>query len=154
MVAAGCSKKKDIADVPGMNMGGEDRDMVMQTITSVDSMEPSDQLPAQPSAGMPESMRIEVNAPETGQKIAMAADPVQRNKQIQVALKNANLYFGDIDGKAGPLTRKAIEEFQKMKGLTVDGKVGPVTWGELQKYLTVKPEASAQSGPGLKNNVD
>ncbi len=58
-----------------------------------------------------------------------------RDKDIQTALKKAGFYTGAIDGKVGPKTKKAIEEFQKAKGLKVDGKVGPKTWAELQKYL-------------------
>ena len=58
-----------------------------------------------------------------------------RNKDIQKALKNAGFYAGSIDGKLGPKTRKAVEEFQKSKGLKADGKVGPKTWVELDKYL-------------------
>ena len=82
----------------------------------------------------------------------MVAQPVQpavpsvdleRNKQIQTALKNVNLYMGEIDGKMGPMTRKAVEEFQKTKGLKVDGKVGPMTWAELQKCLVAAPVAKS-----------
>ena len=58
-----------------------------------------------------------------------------RNKDIQRALKNAGLYTGSLDGKLGPKTKKAIEEFQSSKGLKADGKVGPKTWVELEKYL-------------------
>ena len=58
-----------------------------------------------------------------------------RNKDIQTALKNAGLYTGPIDGKLGPKTKKAIEEFQTSKGLKADGKVGPKTWTALEKYL-------------------
>lgn len=59
-----------------------------------------------------------------------------RNKNIQTALKAANFYTGNIDGKVGPKTKRAIVEFQKAKGLKPDGKVGPKTWRELEKYLT------------------
>ncbi|MBP1693332.1 MAG: peptidoglycan-binding protein [Chloroflexi bacterium] len=31
-----------------------------------------------------------------------------------------------VDGKIGPKTRKAIQDFQRQKGLKVDGSVGPV----------------------------
>jgi len=58
-----------------------------------------------------------------------------RGKDIQTALKNAGFYAGAIDGKVGPKTKKAIEDFQKTHGLKVDGKVGPKTWAELEKYL-------------------
>lgn len=62
-------------------------------------------------------------------------NPFERNKTIQVALKQAGYYAGNIDGKAGPLTKKAIEDFQKAQGLKVDGKVGPITWEALERYL-------------------
>lgn len=75
-------------------------------------------------------------APEIAQKpVVVKSDTATRNKDIQVALKNAGLYTGAIDGKIGPKTKKAIEEFQKARGLKVDGKVGPKTWAELEKYL-------------------
>ncbi len=57
------------------------------------------------------------------------------NKDIQIALKNAGFYNGDIDSKIGPKTRKAILEFQAKNNLAVDGKVGPKTWSVLKEYL-------------------
>lgn len=57
------------------------------------------------------------------------------NQQIQTALKNAGYYTGQIDGKVGPLTKKAIEEFQKANNLKVDGKVGLKTWALLSANL-------------------
>jgi len=56
-------------------------------------------------------------------------------KEIQSALKNAGFYSGALDGKIGPRSKKAIEEFQKTNSLTVDGKVGPKTWAALSKYV-------------------
>lgn len=58
-----------------------------------------------------------------------------RIKQIQTALKKAGFYKGQIDGKIGPQTKKAIIAFQKYKKLKPDGIVGPKTWEELNKYL-------------------
>lgn len=66
------------------------------------------------------------------------ADKTARNKEIQTALKNANFYDGNIDGKMGPKTKRAIVEFQKAKGLKADGRVGSKTWAELEKYLTTR----------------
>jgi peptidoglycan hydrolase-like protein with peptidoglycan-binding domain len=60
--------------------------------------------------------------------------------EIQTALKNAGFYASNIDGKIGPKSKKAIEDFQKANGLKVDGKVGPKTWEALGKYLTVVAE--------------
>lgn len=57
-------------------------------------------------------------------------------KEIQQALANAGLYDGGIDGKIGPKTKKAIEEFQTRNNLKVDGKVGAETWAKLEEYLS------------------
>jgi len=63
-------------------------------------------------------------------------------QEIQTALKNAGLYSGAVDGKAGPMTKKAIEEFQKANGLKADGKVGTKTWSLLSNHLN--PPVQAQ----------
>lgn len=60
--------------------------------------------------------------------------------EIQTALKNAGFYAGNVDGKIGPKSKKAIEDFQNANGLKVDGKVGPKTWEALGKYLTIVAE--------------
>lgn len=57
------------------------------------------------------------------------------NQKIQTALRNAGFYQGSVDGKIGPLSKKAIEAFQRGNGLTADGKVGPKTWEKLEPYL-------------------
>lgn len=59
-------------------------------------------------------------------------------KDIQIALKNAGYYAGGIDGKFGPKTKKAVEEFQTTNNLSVDGVVGPQTWNLLKKYLNLE----------------
>ncbi len=69
------------------------------------------------------------------QPAPVKTDTAARNKDVQLALKNAGFYAGSIDGKIGPKTKSAIMEFQKAKGLKGDGKVGPKTWAELEKYL-------------------
>lgn len=76
--------------------------------------------------------------PSADAAMSAGQDKMSRNKEIQAALKAANFYAGNVDGKMGPKTKKAIVEFQKAKGLKADGKVGPKTWSELEKYLTVK----------------
>jgi len=62
-------------------------------------------------------------------------------QEIQTALKNAGFYNGAIDGKSGPMTKKAIEEFQKANGLKADGKVGTKTWTILGSQLNPLVEA-------------
>jgi hypothetical protein len=61
------------------------------------------------------------------------------SQQIQQALKHAGFYTGNVDGKMGPMTKEAIEEFQKTNNLEADGKVGPKTWSLLSKHLETVP---------------
>ncbi len=58
-----------------------------------------------------------------------------RTIDVQRALQKAGFKIGSIDGKAGPKTKKAIQEFQKENNLTVDGIVGKKTWAALKIYL-------------------
>jgi peptidoglycan hydrolase-like protein with peptidoglycan-binding domain len=46
-------------------------------------------------------------------------------EEVQAILKELNFYAGDVDGLAGPNTKKAIEDYQSKMGLTVTGKVDP-----------------------------
>ena len=59
----------------------------------------------------------------------------ERIKQIQASLKKAGFYKGEIDGKVGLRTKRAIKEFQKAKKLNPDGVVGPETWEALERYM-------------------
>ena len=79
-----------------------------------------------------ESSSVEFTLPQIP-KLSASYKPA--NKDIQIALKNAGFYKGKIDGDIGPLTRKAIREFQLKNNLTVDGELGPKTWVVLKKYL-------------------
>ncbi len=60
-----------------------------------------------------------------------------KDTEIQTALRSAGFYSGNIDGKIGPKSKKAIEDFQNANGLKVDGKVGANTWEALSRYLNV-----------------
>jgi len=65
------------------------------------------------------------------------------NQQIQAALKNADYYTGEIDGKIGPMTKKAIKDFQAANSLEADGKVGTKTWAALSIHLNPQTVESA-----------
>lgn len=60
-------------------------------------------------------------------------------KLLQSLLKDKGYNCGEIDGKFGPKTEKAVLKFQRenvdLNGnqLEDDGKVGPLTWGALTK---------------------
>ena len=61
-----------------------------------------------------------------------------QNAGLQVALRSWGVYFGAIDGVAGPATTRAVRTFQRRKGLAVDGIAGPSTrraMGRLGKPL-------------------
>ena len=64
-------------------------------------------------------------------------------KQIQQALKNAGFYQGAIDGRIGPKTRAAIQEFQKANGLKADGVAGSKTWSKLSPYADISGATTA-----------
>lgn len=71
-------------------------------------------------------------------------------KDIQSALKNAGCYTGKVDGRSGPVTKKAVENFQKTNKLKADGKVGPKTWDVLSGYLSPESSISEQTEPVVK----
>jgi len=78
-------------------------------------------------------------APETAKPAAVVPEKPTK-KDIQTALKNAGYYAGEIDGKFGPKTKKAVEDFQAANNLKVDGVAGPVPWNILKKYLDLETQ--------------
>ena len=56
---------------------------------------------------------------------------------LQLTLKNANLYLGEIDGIFGPNTLRAVKTFQSNNNIVNDGIVGNATWDALLKYMEV-----------------
>ena len=74
----------------------------------------------------------------TGMTETPSGQTLTHNQEIQTALKAAGFYSGNIDGKLGPASHKAIQAFQQSNSLKVDGKVGPKTWSALEKYLTTE----------------
>jgi hypothetical protein len=51
--------------------------------------------------------------------------------KVQSQLIKLGWLVGSADGMFGPITEKAVIDFQKKNGLVVDGKVGPITYGAL-----------------------
>ncbi len=49
----------------------------------------------------------------------------------QYLLVRRTLTYSQIDGDFGPVTKTAVETFQRDSHLSVDGIVGPATWGAL-----------------------
>ncbi len=140
LIVTGCGKKSD--DQAGLSGTGFD---------SLSSTEELAQLPQNNTYNQQASVEvlpIEV-APVTQSAIATMPTAItsstidlNREQQIQTALKNAGFYQGKIDGKIGPKTKQAIEQFQANQGLKVDGKVGPKTWAAMQSYMTAQAAAT------------
>jgi murein DD-endopeptidase MepM/ murein hydrolase activator NlpD len=62
--------------------------------------------------------------------LPVAAAPASGRAEVaalQVALRAAGVYGGDVDGIAGPGTKAAVREIQRRNGLGVDGIAGPQT---------------------------
>ena len=96
-------------------------------------------LPIEPSPVTPQA----VASVAPIEPAAATTQALGRNQQIQTALKNAGIYQGKIDGKIGPMTKKAIQSFQTNNGLKADGKVGPKTWAALEPFVAGPQQASA-----------
>jgi peptidoglycan hydrolase-like protein with peptidoglycan-binding domain len=71
---------------------------------------------------------------------------------LQYKLVRRTLSDQQIDGIFGPVTKKAVEEFQGYSGLTVDGIVGPATWAALGGDGPEPPTlAEGSSGPLVRS---
>ncbi len=128
----GCSRKK-AEEIPAMEMQSQSMDRQAQLNSEALTTQALPEAPAntvttaQPAAE-PQPLAFETAA--VSQPSAEA---------IQTALKNAAYYSGAIDGKLGPKSQKAIEDFQRDNSLVADGKVGAKTWSKLQAHLNVAP---------------
>ena len=89
------------------------------------------------AAQMPQVITEPVVVTKEAERTGELSRPAE--KEIQQALKNAGFYDGEIDGKIGPKTKKAVEDFQAKNNLKVDGKVGSKTWEKLREHLNVSP---------------
>ena len=49
----------------------------------------------------------------------------------QYLLVRRTMSYDQIDGEFGPVTKNAVQQFQRDSGLADDGIIGPLTWGAL-----------------------
>ena len=124
MVLSGCGKKQEVEEL---------QPITMESLSTVGS-------PTQAAQDLraPEAKILTTNAVAPAKEVLPL--PPQgpykpTNIEIQTALKNAGFYSGSVDGKIGPKSKKAIEDFQSANGLKADGKVGPKTWEALSRHL-------------------
>jgi len=131
MLAAlsGCGKKQEMEEL---------QPITMESLSTAPAPAPVPVVPdvKSPAMEVPATKEL-VPLPPQGPFNPTATD-------IQTALKNAGFYTGNVDGKIGPKSKKAIEDFQQAHNLKADGKVGPKTWEALSKYLTAPAVPSAK----------
>lgn len=133
LAVSGCKGRAKVEDETAKT---EATDAVMVTEDIVVTQAPVTEQNAGQGAIMQETIPPTATVPPvSGATSASEMGKLEHNKEIQTALKAAKFYTGEIDGKIGPRTKRAIVEFQKANGLKPDGKVGPKTWAELGKYL-------------------
>ena len=126
MALSGCGKKQEAEEL---------QPITMESLSTVSgSTQTSPDLKAQ------EAKVLTTGAAAVQTKEVLPLPPQGPYKptgiEIQTALKNAGFYTGNIDGKIGPKSKKAIEDFQKANSLKADGKIGPKTWEALSKHLS------------------
>ena len=127
----GCSKKETVSEVT-------QEPVTMESLTTQNVQTPST---PEANVGAAQTASITESLPPAG--------PYKPSvREIQTALKNAGYYTAEIDGKNGPLTKKATEEFQKANGLQADGKIGSKTWAILGKYATLTSTPTAPKDKG------
>lgn len=71
-----------------------------------------------------------LDATEPDRPLLRIGDEGEAVARLQRALKLAGSTVG-VDGKFGPVTKAAVERYQRSKGLKADGIVGERTWREL-----------------------
>ena len=148
LATAGCLKKSsseaNMAATAGLESSTEELAQMPQTGTTAQqsSVEilPIETSPVTQGVPAPSAKAAAVESPAPAD-----AGSLSRDKQIQTALKNAGFYNGNIDGKIGPASKRAIEAFQEKNGLKADGKVGPRTWAALQSYLSGQAPSTTET---------
>ncbi|WP_245808968.1 peptidoglycan-binding protein [Shouchella patagoniensis] len=95
-----------------------------------------------------------------------AGDEGEFVEELQSRLSDFNYYNGDLDGLYGPLTEKAVKQFQEQNDLEVNGIANPATYSKLyynnstvykkeqQKKAALAIEQEEKEHPVEKNNEE
>lgn len=127
----------------GILAGQDLNTMLVRIEAATDELQELDSLRATVSQAI-EQARLQLTGP-SDQSIAMAENPmasttsaVQLSKQEIRAAQEALVDFGygklKADGSLGPSTRRAVEAFERAKGLPVTGKLGTATLQALRTH--------------------
>ena len=135
-LVAGCGKKSEPLEDMQQPMSPEDLNRLKTSDINATQA---------PAAAVPGGMTTGQSVEDVSLEPLPPSGPYKPTaKEIQTALKNAGYYEGTVDGKIGPKSKQAIEDFQKANGLEADGKVGPKTWAALSVYLNAAVAAPVQ----------
>lgn len=93
---------------------------------------------AGPLLPMPDDTETTINI-ERAQPAPPKPRPDPVVEQVQGILKDLDMYEGEVDGLAGPNTRKAIEDYRKLVGLPVSGGIDDA----LLEQLGARPTTAA-----------
>lgn len=81
-----------------------------------------------------------LNARAPGAPAPSPANPTLRKgdmgpdvRKLQAELEKHGVRTGGVDGHFGPMTQRAVTEFQRGKGISANGVVGPETWAALAR---------------------
>ena len=85
------------------------------------------------------------NGPGFADSVSRGTDAIM---EYQRQLKELGYYGGSVDGVRGPLTRGAVENFQRDHDLVVDGIVGPATRATLKRAMDEKRARGVAVGGG------
>lgn len=141
MCITGCGKRHEALEDMQQPMAPEDLSRLSNNVQQPAQGVPETRVVTDTTAPVPTASEL---TPEVKLDQLPPSGPYKPSTQeIQTALKNANFYTGAVDGKIGPMTKKAIEEFQKANNLEVDGKVGPKTWAALSRFVNLPPVTTA-----------
>ncbi len=74
--------------------------------------------------------------------------------QVQQRLARLGLYDGPQDGLVGPMTQKAVVDFQSKHGLVTNGEIGDQLLASLdQQFIVARPVARGHDDPPNSLNV-
>ncbi|MBR5224671.1 MAG: peptidoglycan-binding protein [Clostridia bacterium] len=81
-----------------------------------------------------------------GMKLGSTSEAV---RNLQKDLTTLGFYYGDITGHFGSMTEKAVEKFQKSRGLTQDGVAGTTTLNAIASALKSVGSTSSSSSSSV-----
>jgi peptidoglycan hydrolase-like protein with peptidoglycan-binding domain len=81
--------------------------------------------------------------------LAQSGDAVRSAQQV---LKDKGLYSGPVDGISGPLTRKAVRNYQREQNLSPDGHLGSETLSSLGIQEATPGTSFSKAGSQVKNS--